>query len=195
MAPEAAIQRRDREMLRTMLVMTLILVCAAPTLAPAGQHTGTLKKIKDSKTIVLGYRDSSWPFSYVGDDGKPAGYSVDLCLRIAEAVQRDLALGELRVQWTKVTPDDRIKAVVDGRIDLECGSTTASLSRQTQVDFTITTFVDGGSLLATDASGIESVKDLAGKKLAIVRGTTTETALGKALHKYMVTPQIVAVKD
>jgi glutamate/aspartate transport system substrate-binding protein len=180
-------------MRRTMLAVIAMLVWVAP--ATVAQHTSTLKKIKESKTIVLGYRDSSWPFSYVGDDGKPAGYSVDLCLRIAEAVQRELALPELRLRWVKVTPEDRIKAVADGKIDLECGSTTASLSRQSQVDFTITTFIDGASLLVTDASGIESVKDLGGKRVGLIRGTTTETALTKALHTYMVTPQIVTVKD
>jgi glutamate/aspartate transport system substrate-binding protein len=178
-----------------MLAMMVTIVCVAPAAAMAAQHTGTLKKIKESKTIVLGYRDSSRPFSYVGDDGKPAGYSVDLCIRIAEAVQRELALPELRLRWVKVSPEDRIKAVADGKIDLECGSTTASLSRQAQVDFTITTFIDGGSLLVTDASGIESVKDLGGKRVGLISGTTTETALTKALLTYMVTPQIVAVKD
>jgi glutamate/aspartate transport system substrate-binding protein len=180
-------------MTRLVLAITALLVFG--TSVEAAQHTGTLKKIKESKTIVLGYRDSSWPFSYVGDDGKPAGYSVDLCLRIAEAVQAELGLPDLRRQWVKVTPDDRIKAVSDGRIDIECGTTTASLSRQALVDFTLTTFIDGGSLLATDASGIETVKDLGGKRVALIRGTTTESALTKALHTYMVSPQIVVVKD
>jgi ABC-type amino acid transport substrate-binding protein len=94
-----------------------------------------------------------------------------------------------------VTPEDRIKAVADGTVDLECGSTTATLSRSEQVDFTITTFVDGGSLLSTDGSGVESVKDLAGKRVAIVPGTTTQTALTAALKQYVISPKIVTVKD
>ena len=158
-----------------MAVLVIVMLAGPGT---AAEPVGTLKKIKDSKTMVLGFRESSPPFSFVGDDGKPAGYTVDLCLRIAEAVQKDLAMPDLRVQWVKVTPDDRIKSVVAQKIDLECGSTTASLSRQEQVDFTITTFVDGGSLLTTDGSGIEGVRDLDGKKVGIVRGTTTEIALG-----------------
>jgi len=174
------------------LAALILVMLAEPT---AADPAGTLKKIKDSKTMVLGYRESSPPFSFVGDDGKPAGYSVDLCLRIAEAVQKELAVPDLRVQWVKVTPEDRIKSVVDQKIDLECGSTTNSLSRQEQVDFTITTFVDGGSLLTKDGSSIDGVKDLDGKKVGIVRGTTTETALGVAMREQRVSAEMVIVKD
>jgi len=178
---------------RVMVVMVSVLALAVPALA--AEPTGTLKRIKDRKTIVLGHRESSWPFSFVNDEGKPAGYSVDLCVRIAEAVQKDLALPSLPVKWVKLTPENRLKAVADGAVDLECGSTTATLSRQQQVDFTITTFLDGGSLLAMDASGIESVKDLAGKRVGIVAGTTTERALAAALRQYVISPQMVVVKD
>ena len=176
-----------------MAVVAVAFMTAAP--ASAAELTGTLKKIKQSQTITLGYRESSWPFSFVGPDGKPAGYSVDLCVRIADAVQKELSMGELRRRWVKVTPENRMKAVTDGTIDVECGSTTATLSRQEKVDFTITTFVDGGSLLVADASGIQELKDLTGKRVGIVQGTTTETALAAALQKYVITPQMIAVKD
>jgi len=180
-------------MRRVGLAVMLVVMSAAP--AAAAGPEGTLKRIKDTKTMTLGYRDSSWPFSFTGDDGKPAGYSVDLCLKIADAVQKDLALPELRLKWVRVSPANRIKAVVDGTIDIECGSTTASLSRQTLVDFTMATFLDGGSLLTTDASGIESVVDLGGKRVGIVPGTTTEGALREALRRYMITARMVAVQD
>ena len=120
---------------------------------------------------------------------------MDVCLKVAEAIQKDLALDSLAVTWKKLTPDNRVTAVVDGTVDLECGSTTATLSRQQQVDFTITTFVDGGGLLATDASGVTGVRDLAGKRVAIVPGTTTDAALATALKQYLITPQMVPVKD
>jgi len=180
-------------MRRVGLAVMLVVMSAAP--AAAAGPEGTLKRIKDTKTMTLGYRDSSWPFSFTGDDGKPAGYSVDLCLKIADAVQKDLALPELRLKWVRVSPANRIKAVVDGTIDIECGSTTASLSRQTLVDFTMATFLDGGSLLTTDASGIESVVDLRGKRVGIVPGTTTEDALREALRRYMITARMVPVQD
>lgn len=182
-------------MRRTSAVMMMVSVLALAVPVMAAEPTGTLKKIKDRKTIVLGHRESSWPFSFVDNEGKPAGYSVDLCVRIAEAVQKDLGLPNLAVKWVKLTPENRLKAVADGTVDIECGSTTATLSRQQQVDFTITTFVDGGSLLATDASGIDSVKDLAGKRVGIVPGTTTERSLTAALRQYMISPQMVTVKD
>ena len=182
-------------MMVRVLMVVVMLVALSPAAALAAEPGGTLKKIKDRKSIVLGHRESSWPFSFVDDGGKPAGYSVDLCVKAAEAIGAQLNVPNLPVKWVKVTPEDRIKAVADGAVDLECGSTTATLARSEQVDFTITTFVDGGSLLATDSSGVESVKDLAGKRVAIVRGTTTDTALSAALKQYVISPQMVTVKD
>jgi glutamate/aspartate transport system substrate-binding protein len=177
------------------VVMALMTVLAVASAALAAEPAGTLKRIQERKSIVLGHRESSWPFSFVGEDGKPAGYSVDLCVKIAEAIEKELGLTGLAVKWVKLTPENRLKAVSDGTVDLECGSTTATLSRQKEVDFTITTFVDGGSLLATDASGVETVKDLSGKRVAIVPGTTTEKSLAAALKQYLIAAQMVPVKD
>jgi glutamate/aspartate transport system substrate-binding protein len=176
------------------MAVVMLLALALPVAALAAEPGGTLKAIKDRKSIVLGHRESSWPFSYV-DNGKPAGYSVDLCVKVAESIGTQLGVPGLTTKWVKVTPEDRMKAVADGTVDLECGSTTATLSRSEQVDFSVTTFVDGGSLLATDASAVDGVKDLAGKRVAVVPGTTTQTALLAALKQYVITPQIVPVKD
>ena len=182
-------------MMVRVLMAVVMLVALSPAAALAAEPADTLKKIKDRKTIVLGHRESSWPFSFVDDGGKPAGYSVDLCVKVAEAIGTQLGVSGLPVKWVKVTPEDRVRAVADGTVDLECGSTTATLSRSEQVDFSITTFLDGGSLLATDASAVEGIKDLAGKRVAVVPGTTTQTALAAALRQYVITPQIVPVKD
>ena len=182
-------------MLRLVMAVVTLLALTLPMAALAAEPSGTLKRIKDRKTIVLGHRESSWPFSFVDDGGKPAGYSVDLCVKVAESIGTQLGVSGLATKWVKVTPEDRIKAVADGTVDLECGSTTATLSRSEQVDFSITTFVDGGSLLATDASAVEGIKDLAGKRVAVVPGTTTQAALTAALKQYVITPQIVPVKD
>jgi glutamate/aspartate transport system substrate-binding protein len=180
-------------MIRWVTPLLMILVLAGP--ATAAELEGTLKKIKSSNTITLGYRDSSRPFSFVGDDGKPAGYSVDLCSRIAASVGKELALPGLQVKWVKVTVADRMQAVANGTIDLECGSTTASLSRQEQVDFSLMTFIDGGSLLVTDASHIRGISTLGGNRVAIIPGTTTEKSLTEALKKHGVTATLVLVKD
>jgi glutamate/aspartate transport system substrate-binding protein len=177
------------------VVVILWALLVSTSAVSAAEPTGALKAIKERKSIVLGHRESSWPFSFVDDQGKPAGYSVDLCVRIAESIGKELGLRDLAIRWVKVTPENRLKAVADGTVDLECGSTTATLARYEQVDFTITTFVDGGSLLATDASGVEGVKDLTGKRVAIIPGTTTEGALAAALKQYVVSAQMVPVKD
>lgn len=176
----------------TMLAGTLLLL-AGPALA--ADLDGTLRKIKTSGTITMGYREASRPFSFVGDDGKPAGYSVDLCTRVAESIGAELGVPKLQSRWVKVTVADRMTAVAKGTIDLECGSTTMSLSRQQEVDFSLMTFIDGGSMLVTDASGIGGVASLGGKRVAVIPGTTTQKALVDALKKLRTEAIVVPVKD
>src|SRR4029453_8677267 len=118
----------------------------------AADLSGTLKKIKDSGAIAIGYRDSAVPFSFVGTDQSPTGYSIDLCRHVVGALQQSLGLPKLQIKWVGVTSDTRITAVAGGSVDLECGSTTHTLSRQEQVDFSLTTFVHGGSLPAPTAA-------------------------------------------
>ena len=180
-------------MIRLLTLLVTTMLFAGP--AFGAELDGTLKKIKASNTITLGYREDARPFAFVGDDGKPAGYSVDLCTRIAASVAKELGLFNLQTKWVKVTPENRISSVVNGTVDLECGSTTASLTRQEQVDFSLQTFIDGGSLLVTDVSGIRDLTTLAGKKVAVVPGTTTEKALISVLAKRSIRATIVPVKN
>jgi ABC-type amino acid transport substrate-binding protein len=177
--------------------LVLLLLCLAPAgLADAQEPQGTLRKIKDSGTLNLGFRESSRPFSFAGSEGRPAGYSVDLCLRVVDSVREQLRLSNLKTQWFPVTPENRIQLIVNGTIDLECGSTTVTLGRQALVDFSLLTFVDGGSLLARLGSNISSPADLGGKRVAVVPHTTTEKALANALQKnWISTAQIVSVKE
>jgi ABC-type amino acid transport substrate-binding protein len=180
----------------TIRALTLLLTFAlliSPAIA--AEPEPTLKKIKRTNTIALGYRESSRPFSFVGDDGKPAGYSVDLCTRVAAAVGKELGLPNLQTKWVKLTVENRMQQVVNGAVDLECGSTTASLKRQEQVDFSLLTFVDGGSLLVTDGSQIIGVATLGGKRVAVIPGTTTEKSLEEAMKRFSVTATVVPVKD
>jgi ABC-type amino acid transport substrate-binding protein len=174
-----------------------ILLLAVLLTSPAfgQQQQSTLQKIKAMQSITLGYRESSFPFSFIGEDKKPTGYSVELCTRIAQAVQQQLGLADLSVQWVTVTPENRITMVANGTIDLECGSTTNTLSRQEQVDFSYMTFVDGGSLLVSSNANINRLSDLAGKRVAVVPGTTTEKVMAEALQKANVTVQMVKVKE
>jgi len=155
---------------------------------------GTLKKIKDSSTFTLGYIESAPPFSFPGPDKRPVGYSIDLCTHVASAIQKQLGIN-LKLNWVPVTTGNRIDMVAQGKVDIECSTTTASLSRQERVDFSLMTFVDGGSLMAAADSKLSGVPDLAGKRIAVIPGTTTETALTKFLKEEFVTVEIVRVKN
>jgi glutamate/aspartate transport system substrate-binding protein len=177
------------------MLVTLMLLVLPPALAHAQALDGTLQKIKISGTFTIGYRESSPPFSLLGQDKRPIGYSIDLCLAVAAGVQKHLGLTDLKLSWVPVTPETRVAAVVQGKVDIECGSTSATLSRQEQVDFSLMTFVDGGSLLTTSAANLRGVGDLAGKRVAVAPATTTEKALTEYLKKEFITAQTVPVKD
>lgn len=167
------------------------LALTVPLAASAGV---TLDKIRAGKSISLGYRDASVPFSYIGNDQKPWGYSVELCSRVAAGIGRQLKLDKLDIKWVLVQPDDRIAKVTNGEIDLECGSTTASLARMEQVDFSLMTFADGGGYI-TASDQIKSLADLKGRKLGVASGTTTERTLRAALAKKQIETTLVTVKD
>jgi glutamate/aspartate transport system substrate-binding protein len=177
--------------LSTILVALLLSGCAS--MSGAGGGKGTLDRIKASKSIALGYRQSSVPFSSVGADGKPAGYSIDLCTQVAKDIGAELQIPDLAIKWVPVSVESRMAAVRDGTIDLECGSTTNTLGRQTEVDFSLTTFITGGSLLSLRGT---SLTELAGLRIAVIPGTTTERVLKEALDKAPAADvRLVPVKD
>jgi ABC-type amino acid transport substrate-binding protein len=188
-----ATSRKEHGVKGALISLLIALFLSGP--AWGAELEGTLKKITKDRIITLGYRGSAPPFSFLGTDYRPAGYSVDLCQRIVTAIQQDLGLPNLVTRWFAVSADDRIAMLVNGNIDIECGSTTHTLSREEQVDFTPTTFVGGAGLLATAASGIKGVADLRGKRVGVIPGTTTEKVLGEALKKANVTARVVDIKD
>jgi ABC-type amino acid transport substrate-binding protein len=181
-----------KSVILTALLMGLASVRSA---FAADDLEGTLKKIRTSGTFTIGYRDAAPPFSFAASDKQPAGYSVDLCKRVAGAVQKRLGMTDLKVTWVPVTAENRIEMVVQGKIDIECGTTTATLSRQERVDFSLMTFVDGGSLLTTSRTDVRELGDFAGKRIAVIPGTTTEKALADFLKKKAVAVKVVPVKD
>jgi len=173
-----------RKILSGVVVCAVIAVlagCASTGGGAQGAPAATLDRIRATKTILLGYRDSSVPFSYADQNKAPAGYSVDLCQRVVEDLRRDLKLPELQPRWVPVTVDSRMGAVASGAVDLECGSTTNTLSRQEQVDFSLTTFITGASLVARAGSVVSG--ELADIRIAVVPGTTTEALLKDAMAK------------
>jgi len=185
---------------RTVSMKSALASCAVLLAAAAGSAAGqeirpTLEKIKETGVIQLGNRASSRPFSFLGSDGRPAGFSVDLCVHVADAIKESLKLPGLRVAWVTVTPADRIGQLVKGNIDLECGSTTITFGRMEQVAFSHMISVDGGSLLATVESGIGTVRDLAGKRVGVIPNTTTAKALAAALAGAAVHATVVPVAE
>jgi ABC-type amino acid transport substrate-binding protein len=173
--------------------LVVCLLCAA-ALAQAQGLDGRLKKIVDTKTITLAYRTDAAPFSFVDDKKQPIGYSVDLCKRIAALIGAQAKVADLQVKWVPVTSQDRFDAIAKGRADLECGSSTVTLSRMKQVDFSSFIFVDGTSLLVAKASGAKSMVDIPGKRVAVVAGTTNEKALADLDKRRQLGLKLVTVK-
>jgi ABC-type amino acid transport substrate-binding protein len=161
----------------------------------AQQIQNTLRKIQETKTIRLGYLEQSLPFSFVDDSRKPQGYSVELCQKVATGIQRQLGLEELKVQWVPITLLNRFEMVTNGTIDLECGISTITVSRQKIVDFSLMTWLDGGNFMVKDGQPRGGLDDLAGKRIAVIVGTTTETALQDALKRNSINAEIVLVKE
>ena len=173
-----------------LIVMTL---CAVQSVK-AQELDGTLKRIKASSTINLGYVQFAPPFSLLGPDKVPAGYSIDLCKHVASVIQKQLNVN-LKLNWVEVTTENRMNLVDQGKVDLECSTSTITLSRQDKVDFSLMTFIDGASFLTLTSSPIRSLSDLSGKRIAVIPGTTTEKALAKFLKDEFITAVTVPVKD
>jgi glutamate/aspartate transport system substrate-binding protein len=160
-----------------MLRFLLAVALTAASSAGAQELTGTLKKVKDSKTVILGYRESSIPFSYVNKIGEPIGYSIDLCNAVVDEVSKELEGIEIAENYKKVTAETRIPAVKSSEVDLECGSTTANFERKKEVAFSPIFFVAGTKLLVPRSSGISSYRDLRDKTVVVTAGTTNEAAV------------------
>lgn len=161
---------------RALGVAIVAALLATPVVAE--ELTGTLKKIKDSGTIVLGHRDASIPFSYLGSDPRqPEGYSHDLQIKVVEALKKELNLPELKVRYNLVTSQTRIPLVQNGTVDIECGSTTNNATRQKDVAFAVTTYVEEVRIAVKANSGITSISQLNGKNVATTTGTTSVQTL------------------
>jgi len=146
-----------------------------------------LDRIKTSGRIVIAHREASVPFSYLLPDGRPVGYAVDLCLKVAEAVRQRLKMPSLNPQFMLVTPANRIQAVVDGKADLECGSTTNNAERREKVAFTVPHYITGARYLVRANSGITDLAQFEGRTLVSTKGTTplksiTQANSERALH-------------
>jgi glutamate/aspartate transport system substrate-binding protein len=176
-----------------MLTLIAALLFAGQCLAQ--DTSGTLKKIKDSGSITLAVREASSPFSFIDDQQQYVGYSIDLCLKIVDALKTELKMPSLKVVMTPVTSQTRIPLMANGTVDLECGSTTNSVERQKQVSFVVTTFLTGTKLLVKKASNIKSYKDLKGKTVVVTSGTTNERVIKELSEKEGLGMSFIQSKD
>ena len=150
----------------------LVLAAALAVAGTAAAQQGTLEKIKSTGAITIGHRDASVPFSYYDDKQQPIGYSMDLCMKIVDAVKKNLNMPNIKVNYQLVTSANRIPLMANGTIDLECGSTTNNLARQEQVWFATTHFVTANRFVSKRSSKINSLADLKGKTVVSTAGTT-----------------------
>ena len=156
--------------------LTLLAFAAAPVLA---QESGTLKKIKDSGSITIGFRDASIPFSYLNEQQQPIGYAMDICYKIVDAVKAKLGMPNIKVTLNPVTSSTRIPLMANGTIDLECGSTTNNAERKKQVDFGMTYFVIKYRYVAKKSANMDTIADLKGQTVVSTAGTTDIKALNE----------------
>src|SRR3978361_91701 len=178
------------------LLAAVVLLSAAAGAQTSGEGLSpTLANIKKTHVVRLGYRESSPPFSFLDHSNRPIGYSLELCAAIVEEISAEVDDPNLKIEYVKVTSDDRIPAVVQNKIDLECGSTTANAERGKQVAFSPLMFVAGTKLMVPKASTISVPKDLQGKTVVVTKGTTNEQAMHTIDKKFALALNIVASPD
>ena len=174
-------------------VFSALLALTLLTLAPP-VFAQTLDRAAQTGTFRIGYRHFAPPYSFEAADGKPAGYIVDLCREVAKQVQRSLKLPKLDIQYVMVSAENRFEAVRDGHIDILCEPTSMTMSRRALVDFSLPTFIDGASVV-TRGQPVKGLEDLGGRKVGVLKGTTTEETLRSTLGQMRVKADIVAVDD
>jgi glutamate/aspartate transport system substrate-binding protein len=180
--------------------LSLLAACLLTTAAAAqsGGSEGlspTLAAIKAAHTVRLGYRESSPPFSFLDQANRPIGYSLELCEAVVDEIGIEVDDPNLKIDYVKVTSDDRIQAVLQNKIDLECGSTTANAERAKQVAFSPLMFVAGTKLMVPKASGVSSATDLKGKTVVVTKGTTNEQAMHNVDKKFSLGLNIITSPD
>jgi ABC-type amino acid transport substrate-binding protein len=179
---------------RSALALFVILGLAA-SVVQAQSAPNTLGKIKAAKAINVAFSGDSLPFSWVDSGNKPAGYSIDLCNRVIAQVGRTVGEPNLKVNWMVGGAAERVQMVASGKADMECGNTTQTLTRLAVVDFSNLIFVDGGGFLVKSDSPISKISEMGGKKIAVLKGTTTEARLTAQLSRRLVNATIVPIAD
>lgn len=166
-----------------MRILIAFVVLLSFAVANAESHIDTLKRVAETGEFRIGYVPDAPPLSFRDDDGNAVGYSIDLCRHIASAIRDEMGLEKIDITYTPlVTMEERLSAVENNDVDIECGATTVTLSRRERVDFTLMTFITGSAVLSRKAAPIDSVDDLAGAKIAVLSGTTTEDVMRRVIE-------------
>lgn len=161
----------------------------------AAQAGGVLDRIKSGGHLVLAHRDASIPFSYLDAEGKPVGYALDLCLRLAEVIRKKAGVRDMPIDFVKVTAADRIDTIVQGKADMECGSTTNNAERRDKVAFTVPHFIVGARILVRAGSAVTRLEDLAGKNVVSTKGTTPLKVMDQLNRQHLLNLKIVEAAD
>ena len=175
------------------LVAWALALFIAPMLVHAQGADGALKKIKSNKAVAVAYRSDAAPFSFVDESKQPAGFSIELCRRVVASIAQQLGVEGMQIQWVPVTVQNRMEAVEKRKADMECGSTSVTLSRSKRVNFSNYIFVDGTSMLLRKEANIRQLVDLGGKKVGVIPGTTNEKVLNETLKRSVVNATVVPV--
>lgn len=174
------------------IVFAAVALVTTVAFASGQPSDSRLKRIGDAKTVKIAYRSDSKPFSFLTGQREPAGYTIDLCKVIVKSLEQQVN-SPLRIEWVPVTTRDRFEAVANGSADMECGSSTVTLGRMKEVDFSNYIFVENTALVVTASSGIHAFADLRGRNIAVITGTTNEKALARALERRHLSATIIQV--
>jgi len=177
--------------------LLLVGLCLGLGVAPvrAQEVDAVVKKIKATNSLTMGYRETIFPTGFLDENKKPAGYAVDMCLRIIDDVKKELGTPDLKINYVPVNIQNRQALVANGTVDLECGGTVNTFARAKQVDFSPVTFIASNQLLVLKNSGIHSFADLAGKILVVATGGSSEPELKKLLEETKLNIRVQNVDD
>lgn len=173
--------------------ITIALLAAAS--AAAEGLDGRLKKISESKSITIAYRADATPFSFVDEKKEVVGFSIDLCKRVVNSIESQLNIKELKIKWLPVTTQTRFDAVARGQADMECSSSTVTLSRMKVIDFSSFIFLETTGLMTKAGSGLRSISDMSGRRIAVIGGTTNERAIHQQLKLLQLAATVVPFKS
>jgi glutamate/aspartate transport system substrate-binding protein len=180
---------------RKISLLGVVVAALLPAVTQAQEADTALKRIQQNKAVIIGFRESAAPFAYLSESKQATGYSIDICKKVAQEIGRKLNIPDIDVKYVPVTPQTRIPLIANGTVDIECGTTTNSLARQEQVDFSYAVALAEGKLLVKKDSGIRDLSDLNGKIVALAAGTTAERYVRTALDANKINARVLQVRD